>query len=160
MGFFNLFNTSVSIQIDESNVVTVHNRKEAEFYAAGMLKIAFDCANLINTTKNPKVFFERYNLLIEKFENLSKIERFGCFKGKLPSQNLKEILGKKENTINDFIDRYYNETLSKFNSLKTEKAKLSCIDAFCNGLNYYKHYLSEDSLNKYNELCSSLNKKN
>mgnify|MGYP006939906693 CR=1 FL=1 len=155
MGIFNFLYKpkSVNIKIDERTVITIHNKKEAEFYSASMLKIALDCANLVNTTKNPDVFFNRYNLLIEKMENLAKLEVFECFNGQPPSKNLEEILNKKVLTVNDFIDRYYSDVLFQVFSLKTQKAKQSRIDKFCNGLNDYKKYLSVDSLNKYNELC-------
>lgn len=161
MGIFNFFNKfkSVNIKIDEQTIVTVHNKKEAEFYSAGMLKIAFDCANLVNTTKDPEVFFNRYNLLIEKMENLSKLEIFGCFKGKLPSKNLIEILNKKDLTINDFIDRFYSDTAKQINSLKTTKAKEKRIDDFCTSLNSYKQYMSQNNLDKYNDLCLQLKEK-
>lgn len=159
MGIFDFFNKSksVNIKLDEKTIVTVHNKKEAEFYSAGMLKIAFECANLVNTTKNPDVFFHRYNLLIEKMDNLSKLEVFKCFKGQLPSENLKEILNKKDLTINDFINRFYTDIANQINSLKTSKAKEKRIENFCTSLNKYKQYMSQDNLNKYNDLCLQLN---
>lgn len=158
MGIFDFFSKlkSVNIKIDEHTIVTVHNKKEAEFYSAGMLKIASDCANLVNNTKNPEVFFNRYNLLVEKMENLSKLEIYGCFKGKLPSKNLAEILEKKDLTINDFIYRFYEDTMKQITSLKTTKAKEKRIENFCTSLNNYKQYMSQNNLNKYNELCLRL----
>src|SRR5699024_9670296 len=111
MGIFDFFNKQVDINIGDNTIVTVHNRKEAEFYASGMLKIANDCANLVNTTKKADVFFPRYYLLLEKLDNLAKLEKFNCFRGTSPSVNLSDTLDKKALTINDFIDRFYNDTL-------------------------------------------------
>lgn len=131
MGILNLFTKKpVNINIDEYTIVTVHNKKEAEFYVAGMLKIANDCANLVNTTKNTDVFFTRYNLLIDKLKNMAKLEHFKCFNDTLPSKNLANILDKKDLTINDFIDRFYNDTLEQINKLKTEKAKEKGFEKF------------------------------
>lgn len=160
MSIFDFFNKTkrVDIKIDERTIVTIHNKKEAEFYGAGMLKIAFDCANLVNTTKNPDVFFNRYNLLIEKMENLSKLEIFGCFKDKLPSKNLAEILNKKDLTVDDFINRFYEDTVKQISSLKTTKAKEKRIENFCTSLDRYRQYMSQDNLDKYNDLYLQLKK--
>lgn len=60
MGIFSsLFKSiePITITLDGRNSIVVSNKKEAEFYGVGMLKIAHDCANLVNTTKNPTVFF-------------------------------------------------------------------------------------------------------
>lgn len=156
MGFLNLFSKTVDIKIGENTIVTVHNKKEAEFYSSGMLKIANDCANLINTTKNPDVFFMRYYLLIDKLENLSKIEIFNCFRGSLPSKNLQEILDKKELTINDFIDRYYNDTITKINTLKTDKAKNKRVEDFYKELAKYNDYMLPANIEKYTSLYENL----
>ena len=159
MGFFaNLFKKiePVSIMIDENTYVTVYNRSEAEFYASGMLKIANDCANLVNTTKNPKVFFERYRLLIEKMEQLSKLECFGCFTGSRPSQNLQQISDKKIGTINEFIDTYYQDVFEKIQTLKTKASKEKRIEDFYQNFNSYKDYMEPENMEKYIELYKSL----
>ena len=156
MGILNFFNKQIRINIDENTIVVVHNRKEAEFYIAGMLKIANDCANLVNTTKNPDVFFMRYNLLINKLENMAKLEPFKCFKGTLPSQNLANILNKKELTINDFIDRFYSDTLEQINKLKTERAKEKRIENFYNELSKYNDYMLPNNIEKYISMYENL----
>ena len=156
MGILIFFNKQIRINIDENTIVVVHNRKEAEFYIAGMLKIANDCANLVNTTKDPDVFFMRYNLLINKLENMAKLEPFKCFKGTLPSQNLANILNKKELTINDFIDRFYSDTLEQINKLKTEKAKEKRIENFYNELSKYNDYMLPKNVEKYISMYENL----
>lgn len=156
MGILNfLHNKPIIIDIDGTSV-TVHNKKEAEFYIAGMLKIANDCANLVNTTKNPDVFFMRYNLLINKLENMSKLEHFKCFKGTLPSINLENILNKKELTINDFIDRFYNDMLFQISKLKTEKAKEKRIENFYQKLSTYNDCMLPKNIEKYLTLYEKL----
>lgn len=149
LSFLNNKSLNININLDENTIVTVHNKKEAEFYVAGMLKIANDCANLVNHTKNPDVFFMRYNLLINKLENMSKLEPFKCFSGSLPSQNLENILNKKETTINDFINRFYNDTLFQITKLKTEKTKEKRIENFYNGLSKYNDYMLPKNVEKY-----------
>lgn len=159
MGIFNFLNKKITINIDENTTVIVHNRKEAEFYVAGMLKIANDCANLVNTTKNPDVFFMRYNLLINKLENMAKLEPFKCFKGTPPSQNLANILSKKELTINDFIDRFYDDMLFQISKLKTKKAQDKRIEDFYQKLSNYNDYMLPKNIEKYLLLYEKLLKK-
>lgn len=159
MGILNfLHNKPIIIDIDGVSVA-VHNRKEAEFYVAGMLKIANDCANLVNTTKNPDVFFMRYNLLINKLENMAKLEPFKCFKGTPPSQNLANILSKKELTINDFIDRFYDDMLFQISKLKTKKAQDKRIEDFYQKLSNYNDYMLPKNIEKYLLLYEKLLKK-
>ena len=88
--------TPVNIQINENAFVTVHNKNEAYFYSSNMLRIASDCANLVNTTKNPKVFFERYNLLINKLENLEKLWLFVYSWGEIFEKVIRFIKLKKD----------------------------------------------------------------
>lgn len=157
MGIFNFFNkNSININIDENTTVTVHNRKEAEFYASGMLKIVNDCANLVNTTKKADVFFPRYYLLLEKLENLAKLENFNCFRGTPPSVNLSETLNKKVLTINDFIDRFYDDTLLQISNLKTEKAKEKRIENFYTELSKYNDYMLPENIEKYISMYENL----
>lgn len=156
MGILNfLHSKSVIIDID-GIPVKVHNKKEAEFYVAGMLQIANDCVNLVNTTKNPDVFFMRYNLLINKLENMAKLESFKCFKGTLPSKNLTNILNKKELTINDFIDRFYNDILFQISRLKIENAKEKRIEKFYNELSKYNDYMLPENVEKYISMYENL----
>ncbi len=148
--------TPVNIQINENAFVTVHNKNEAYFYSSNMLRIASDCANLVNTTKNPKVFFERYNLLINKLENLSKLEKFNCFAGKSPSNNLKEVLNKSELTINDFLNRYCEDTLNKICDLKTVSSKKKKVDNFFSSLKKYETFMTDNNIQTYQFLYEKM----
>lgn len=157
MGIFNFFNNTKPININiDGAIVTVHNKKEADFYANGMIKIATECANLVNTTKNPDVFFMRYNLLIDKLKNLSNLESFKCFNGTQPSQNLVDILQKKELTINDFINRFYDETQSQIDNLKTQQAKNKRIENFYQQLLKYNEYMLPENVKKYTTMYENL----
>ena len=155
-----IFNNLSTVEInDDGNLIYIYNKKEAMFMAEQWIKIANDCANIVNTTKNPDVFFERFNLLIKEFENMSKIEKFGCFKGTLPSENLSKILANKENSINDFIDRFFNDTISQIDSLKTIKAKERRIDNFYNKLSQYNNFMTTKNINKYTSMFEEINNK-
>lgn len=156
MGILNFFNKQVDINLGDNIIVTVHNRKEAMFYAEQLIRVSKDCVNLVNTTKKVDVFFGRYYLLLEKLENLSKLERFKCFQGTPPSVNLSDTLNKKILTINDFIDRFYNDTLIQINKLKTEKAKEKRIKNFYDELAKYNSYMLPENIKKYNSMYENL----
>lgn len=161
MGLFSkLFNSIEPAIINlDGKIITVSNRNEAEFYGGQLLRILNDCANLVNTTKNPKVFFERYDLLIKSLENLSRLERFNCFSGPLPSHDLQETLSKKNFTINDFIDRYYQDTINKIQNLKTQKAKDKKIEDFYQELVNYNSCMLPINIQRYNYLYNSYKNK-
>ena len=166
MGLFSiLFNENVNIYPKKgfdfnyvsANYIYIRNNKHHNLDTVkNCLRILKDCANLVNTTKKPDVFFERYLLAISILNEMIPVERKFPFKGDKPSKIKKQFYEKEILTVNDFIDRYYNETLLKIKSLKTEKSKTSRVNDFCTGLNNYKQYLSTESLNKYNDLCSKL----
>ena len=162
MGIFdNLFSKPEPVIINvDGLIMKIHNRKEALFQAEGFFKIAHDCAHLVNTTKNPEVFFFRYDLLIKKMTHLSQLEKFNIFSNPLPSQELNEILGKKELTINDFIDRYYDSICDKLISYKTEKAKEKKINEFYNTLIKYGNKMNDNNIKKFTELYYKLKELN
>ena len=134
-------------------------KKEAEFMSKQWLKIAQESAQIVNSTKNPDVFFERFKLLIEKMENLSNIENLIKFKSKKPSQNLKEILDKKELTIKEFIDRFYDETNIKIKNLTMVKSKENNINKFKEKLEFYNEEMSNSNIKYYINLYEELKNK-
>lgn len=82
-----------------------------------------DCKELIDTTENPDVFFSRYDLLIEKYEELSKYEPFVVIYGYQPIESLVYYRDSRSNFEKKFITRCYNKALVKSDSMKTEKGK-------------------------------------
>lgn len=121
-------------------------------------QILKDCSELINTTKTPKVFFERYLIAIAILNDYILIERKLSFKGKKPSQIKKELQEKEIFTVNDFLDRYYEDTLSKINNLKTSKAKQNRVYKFSNEIDTYSKYLTNESLKKFTVQYEQLEK--
>lgn len=117
-----------------------------------------DCEQLINFTKKPDVFFPRYLMSIAILNDLILIEKKLNFVSQKPSQIKRQLQQKEIDTVNDFINRYYDDTIQKINSLKTTKAQNTRIENFCSGLNNYKQYLTKTSLDKYNQLCLELQK--
>ena len=133
----------------------------AKFMAPQWLKIAEDCTSLVNTTKNPQTFFERYRLLKETFLKLQVIEPYVKFSGQSPTEVLKMIDQKQGPTIGDFIDRFFKETSDKINCMKSQKGKNNKIDGFINDLHPYFNFIDENNLQKvkhYQEQLENLSK--
>lgn len=122
--------------------------------AQNSLRIVNDCIKIISETKNPDVFFSRYNLLIEHTENLLALQHFVSFSGPSLSSAYVEVINNKQIAIKDFLNRYWADTLSKITNLKTEPAKIKRIQTFYDSLEKYKHEMNEENIDffitKYN----------
>ena len=164
MGLFDIFKNKNNVAIkkdgfDFSYTSAEYNEIRTKKYTLGTiqqyLKILDDSKKLVNTTKNPDVFFNRYLIIIAIVNELIFIEKKINFKGTLPSQIKGELIQKEVYTVNDFINRFYEETNFQISKLKTATAKQKRIEIFCHGLDNYVQYLTEASKTKYNKLRSS-----
>lgn len=124
--------------------------------ASRQLKIAQDCARIINTTKNPKVFFDRYHLLISTLQTLSGLQHTVKFSGTKPSTMLLQIQAKKSATITDFINRYYADVLDKITTLKTDKAKQNKVENFLHSLEEYSGEIPNECVKLYTDIYAHL----
>lgn len=120
------------------------------------LDIVNECAHLMESTKNPDVFFSRFKLYLETLEWLAKNENHFKLIGELPSEKLAKVKENSVKDINEFIDKYYQEIVSKINSLKTLNAKKNNCDKFRATLEQYDMYMNKENINHYNDLYSSL----
>jgi len=134
-------------------------QREAEFLAPQLIKHIEESINIINTTKILDTFFFRYEFLIDELNRLNEIQKYLKFNGENPNDLLKRINDTKVHSINDFIDRYYNETSEQILKLKTEKAKQKRIDNFKSNLTIYFNQMERENINKIDELIIILQNK-
>ncbi len=138
-----------------------YDRVNAQVSAPGKVKIVQDCVKLVNETKNPQVFFERYRLLIEQLQDLAEMEKYVKFTGKSNRAVLMDFQSRKALTVNSFVDRFYESTYLKMLNLSTEKAKLNNADKFYKSLMLYQEDIPAECVgyieNKYNMLKLSIN---
>lgn len=117
------------------------------------LEILNDSAQLIETTKNPDTFFNRYDLYMEKLSLLANAEITGRIKvdGESLSAKLKVMNSEcqKIDTINSFIDRMWDDTCKKANSLKTETGKQNCYKKFYDTLCKYEYRMPTVCIQHY-----------
>lgn len=89
------------------------------------LYIIDDCKKIISDTATPKIFYERYDLLIEKYKEISKFEPFVNIYGYQPNESLIYYTNAKSGLEKKMIDRCYNKALIKADSMKTEKGQIN-----------------------------------
>lgn len=126
--------------------------EEAKFLAPQYLRHVNESIDLINTTKNPETFFFRYDILIERLEQLTAFEGLIDFTGEAPSIALKRVVSEKPLIINAFLDRYYEDVLLKASNLKTSPARQRRVENFVLSMEPYLDQLDEENINKLNEL--------
>lgn len=141
MGLFNLFKKKNPV-----NLIALQRD----------LEILNDCAELIENTKNPQVFFERYDLYILKLAALANAQQTKQIK--VTGENIVDKFKRmnteqqKIETINAFIDRMWIDTCEKASSLKTEKGKINRIKKFKETLSNYNDRMPEQCVKYYESL--------
>ncbi len=129
-------------------------RAQAKEQSAQWLKIVHDCANLVNTTKNPEVFFPRYKLMLEYLEKLAGLESTGIFRNskELPSEALLRIEKQFPAATENFLDRSFEAAKEKAETLKTEKAKGSAIARYFADMEKYIDDMAPENVSYLEEL--------
>lgn len=134
------------------------SNKNNQFIAAQDLKIVQDCVRMINSTKKPNIFFERYELMEQKLNNLVKLHGVH-YSGTSPRNMLKQVRQKKQAAIYDMIARYFADISFKAASLKTEKAKQNTYNTFLSTLELYYSQMNTDNINYIKQLYENSIKK-
>lgn len=128
------------------------SRKRASVLAPQYLKITQDCAQLVNTTVKPKIFFERYDLMEDTLASLMLLEGLVSFSGEKPSKALRRIRAQRDSETIKFIDRAHDRALKDAAALKTEKGRASKMQKFFDNMDTYSIYMSPAALAHLNEL--------
>lgn len=127
------------------------NKAEAEMLATQWLKQATDCVKIINTTKNPATFFERYDFFLDTLERLTYCERWVHFKGTPPSSQLHTAEAEQKEQTRLFILRYAQNTREKMYQLATPRGKLNKAEAFYNTLTEYSDRIDAENIQLYTD---------
>lgn len=115
------------------------------------IRIFDDCANIINSTEKPSVFFPRLALAEETIRHLVEIEAYIKKVGQiqmntLPSDLYQKFQGGKDAYITEFLYRYYNSVRAKADRLKTERGKQNQFQKFFESLEPYFDQISERNM--------------
>lgn len=117
--------------------------------AQNSLRIIQESIKLVSETKNPEVFFSRYNLLIEHSKILLTLESYVNFTGAPLLAAYEEVLNNRQIATKDFLIRYWSDTLLKIDALKTESAKKKKLQVFYNSLEKCKEEMSAENIDYY-----------
>ena len=110
------------------------------------LRIIQDCMRLVEKTTKPDVFFMRLNLLVEKSKHLVSLEKYITYSGATATAAYNEVCTNYHEAINQFLIRYFSETLDKAESMKTEKGRIGKYKKFYDSLQMYYGYMSEENI--------------
>ena len=120
------------------------------------LQILNDCAQLIENTVNPEIFFSRYDLYMEKLAALAEAQ--ASRRVKVEGDNLVQKYERmntdeqKIETINAFIDRMWTDTCQKADKLKTEKGKENRYKKFFDTISGYEESMPDICIRHYKQL--------
>ena len=140
---------SPGMKISKSDL-EAHTKMSVSFRA----KSISDDIKLVNNTGDARVFFQRYQRMLENMEWMAAVEKYYRFSRPLPSEQLRTVYAKKEYTINDFIDRSYEKLALKIIKLKTEKARKKAVDDWYNELTFFSDKMEPANIEKYSEIYS------
>lgn len=118
------------------------------------IRIIQDSIKLLSETVNPDVFFSRLDLLKSTANHLQQLEPYIDFNVS-PSQAFNEIVEDEQESIHQFVIRYYNSVKSYADTLKTDKGKANQYQKFYDTLMNYKDIMNEENIDyieyKYNQ---------
>ena len=129
-----------------------------EIIAANSLKIINDCASIVNTTKNPDIFFPRWELMEQHVEKLCHLKGVK-FSGTPPLLLKKQLKEKKQAAIRNMIDRYYQDINAKARNIKTVSGKISRFSSFITNLEDYFELMSQENIDYVNQLYDNAKSK-
>ena len=84
-----------------------------------------DCLNIMQKTTNPETFFSRYDLAMERLDNMLELQQKGIkFTSDLSSLKAQALSQETTaDTVNVLIDNAYIKQLQKLSTLKTERGR-------------------------------------
>lgn len=130
--------------------------------AENSLRITQDCINILQTTANPDVFFERLQIFTSHCRTLVSLEKYISFSGAAPTEVYDTLIREKQEVIKDFLIRYLCKVNDKADSLKTAKGKLNQYQKFYDSLKPYFEEMDAANIDyietKYRAYIRSLEK--
>jgi len=110
------------------------------------LRIAKDCIKIIENTTKPDVFFERLSLMEEVSKDMVRFEKYFSVTNIKPSDALNEFYTNKQESIRQFLIRYFCAVFDKAEKLKTDKGKVNQYKKFYDSLQEYYEIMNEENI--------------
>lgn len=115
-----------------------------------LLREANECSRVANEAVTARVFFENYHGLEQKLRELTDYEKYGVFKGNLPSRNLNQIESNFQNDLNLFLQRSYlhlkekTETMDKDGERREREKYFRSMEEYKDEFSTYNKKLLKD----------------
>lgn len=170
MGLFDLFAGNKQYLIDWQNVLCEDKSNRLYMTKQQLITVtvqqvqstikAFDdCSRLINTTVNPDVFFMRLAMAEDRLAKMVAMEPYFREVKQLrvnqsPGFLMSEFQNNKDRYVCDFLYRYYWDTKSKAEALKTDKARQGRYEKFRSSLLPYWDKISEQNWKYVAAMCN------
>lgn len=118
---------------------------EAQSSIDNLARVAEDSLKLVQETKNPEIYFKRWDTAIDTLEHLQAAYTI-CGTDNPAERTLDKLEQDKTKLLNDFIDRYAKEIRKKIYNLSSANGKKNAASAFKKIMLEYKDSFSNDSL--------------
>ena len=99
------------------------------------------------------MFFQSLKDLISSTENLKKVEPYWRFEGHTPTEQLDDILSRKDKIIKGFIYESFNELIEKIEKTSNPTAKQKLFDEYQGQLMFHFDICGEENFEFFKELC-------
>lgn len=156
VAYINRVDTSditVTVNYPETNRANVLDNPEKmkQYSAANSLRICKESIKIVYETTNPDTFFSRYDIILKETANIETFSDRFNFGDTSPQAMRQEVVNGKQKYIRDMIDRYWNETYAKAQTLKTDNGKKNRYQKFYDALEQYKDEMNDDNVRYYNQ---------
>ena len=112
-----------------------------------------DFVQIINTTSNPNLYFQTYEIMLDYTKKLIKFEPYLHFKGNPPTYSLDMFLSQRQQSINDFLSRYYENIAKKAIDDATEQGITALYNQFKNSLLPYYSIINDSNIHFIDVTC-------
>lgn len=109
MGLFNRKKANAPNRAPTKEKVAADMRAEAKVQASKLIKIAKECASLVNKTTDPAVFFSKYKLMLDSLRKLEGLEGLVNFTGETPREAYARAEAQFKQETNTFLYRAFKE---------------------------------------------------
>lgn len=110
------------------------------------LRILQDSLEIVENTLNPDTFFSRLNLMVEVSNRLQKYEPYLYKKPEEHPVLYFQVIQNYQQFVRRFLLRYYSDTYSKIEKLKTNKGKLNRWEKWYESLHVHYCYMNEENI--------------
>ena len=112
-----------------------------------------DSVNLIGTTKNPEVFFDRYDYAVTRIIGLIYMQKYVKIEGSDLSEAAEKLIDSKQELVKQLIERRATALNLKLLQLKTVKSKINNIQKFEDEFISYHCEMSQENIDYINRIA-------